>query len=220
MSDHEWDARNGLGSGVAGPPREVIEALPELNAYCLQVLAEQARAGCEHAVVPRIAELWLGLDGPARRRAVNHPFLLFDAGFSDPNRWRNLDRGHVNDAPLETYGALFTGPQAIAATQLVFVYAWSLARRHAVQARLVLGMHPLCAQWIAAHSVFSAHQLADRLWTWLRPRWLDTPELWEELMRGAALGGMAHLHARMQGLRLLAAETATALRLSGDDEPA
>ena len=219
MSDHEGDARNGRGPGVAGPPREVIEALPELNEFCFQVLAEQARAGSPHRAAQQIAEGWLALDGPARRRAAAHPYLLFDAGFADPHRWQNLDLAcQVNDPPPEAaYERVFTVTRAVTATELVFVYAWSLARRHAVQARLVLGMHPLCAEWIAAHSVLGAHQLGSRLWPWLRPRWLNTPELWAELLQGAAEGGAAHQRARLQGMRLLAAETATALRHSGHD---
>jgi len=219
MSDHEGDARNGRGPGVAGPPREVIEALPELNEFCFQVLAEQARAGSPHRAAQQIAEGWLALDAPARRRAAAHPYLLFDAGFADPHRWQNLDLAcQVNDPPPEAaYERVFTVTRAVTATELVFVYAWSLARRHAVQARLVLGMHPLCAEWIAAHSVLGAHQLGSRLWPWLRPRWLNSPDLWAELLQGAAEGGAAHQRARLQGMRLLAAETAAALRHSGHD---
>ena len=217
MSDHDWEAHTELGPRSAAAPREVIETLPELNDYCLQVLADQARAGCTHAAAAKIGQRWLALDAPARRRAANHPFLLFDAGLSDPRRWRNLDRPEVQDAPPGSYQALFTVSQAIDATELVFVFAWSLARRHAVQARLALGMHPLCLEWITAHSVLAAHQLGRRQWTWLRPRWLNSPEFWDELLRGAAEGGAAHLRARVQGIRLLAAETAAAMRQGGWD---
>ncbi len=218
MSDHDWEAQTEHGPRGAAVPREVIETLPELNDYCLQVLAEQARAGCTHAAAAKIGQGWLALDAPARRRAANHPFLLFDAGLSDPRRWRNLDRAQVQDAPPGTYQALFTVSQAIAATERVLVFAWSLARRHAVQARLALGMHPLCLEWITAHSVLAAHQLGRRQWMWLRPRWLNSPEFWDELLRGAAEGGAAHLRARVQGIRLLAAETAAAMRQGGEDE--
>lgn len=220
MSDHEWDAYNGGSPWVAGPPREVIEALPELNEFCFQVLADQSRAGCSHPGVHQIARGWLALDAPARRRAASCPYLLFDAGFSDPRRWQGLERAlAVNDPPPPAYEAVFTVSLAVAATELLFVYAWSLARRHAVQARLVLGMHPLCAQQIAARSVLGAHQLGRRLWMWLRPRWLDNAEFWAELFQGAAEGGTAHVRARLQGMRLLAADTAAALRYSGHDGP-
>ena len=219
MSGHEGETHSGHGPGAAGPPREAIEALPELNELCLEVLADQARAGCAHATVPKIAQLWLALDAPGRRRAASHPFLLFDAGFSEPQLWLKLSSAQVSDAPPAAYETVFTVSQAVVATELVFVYAWSLARRHAVQARLALGMHPLCAEWIGTHSVLRAHQLGRRLWMWLRPRWLNSPEFWEELLQGAAEGGAAHQRARIQGMRLLAAETAAALRQSGHEEP-
>lgn len=217
MSDYEWGAPSGPESCSAGPPRGVLETLPELNAFCLQVLVDQARVGCTHAAVLKIAQGWLALDTAARRRAADHPYLLFDAGFSDANRWRNLDRAQIQDAPPATYEAVFTVSQAVAASELTFVYAWSLARRHAVQARLAFGMHPLCAEWIGGHSVLAAHQLGRRLWMWLRPRWLNSPSLWDELLRGAAEGGAAHLRARVQGLRLLAAETAAAIGPGRDE---
>lgn len=218
MSILESETGRGHGPWGAGSPREAIEALPELNEFCLQVLAEQARVGCTHAVVPKIAQGWLALDAPARRRVASHPYLLFDVGFADPLRWQSLDRLQVNEAPTEAYGAVFTVSQAVTAAELVFVYAWSLARHHSVQARLVLGMHPLCAEWIAARSVLGAHQLGRRLWMWLRPRWLDAPDFWEEVLRGAAVGGTAHHRTQLQGMRLLAAETAAALRQSGHKE--
>lgn len=219
MSDHAGEARRGPGQWVAAPERAVLDSLPELNHFCLQVLAEQAHVGCSHAAVLKIAQDWLALDAAARRRAAAHPLLLFDAGLSDPRRWQWLDPAQVHDVPPETYGAVFTVSQAIAASEMVFVYAWSLARRHPVHARLALGMHPLCVRWITEHSVLAAHQMGARLWMWLRPRWLNTPEFWDELLQAAAEGGAAHLQARMQGVRLLAAEAATALRSSGYEEP-
>ncbi len=212
MSDPETEARQRTPPWVTRAPREVIETLPELNDFCLQVLAEQARAGCPHAAVSRIAHLWLQLNAAGRLRAANHPYLLFDAGFSDPQRWQNLDRPQINDGSPQAYGALFTGSRAVAASEMMFVFAWSLARRHPVQARLALGLHPLCAERITADSVLGAHQLGHRLWMWLRPRWLDTPEFWDELLQAAAEGGAAQLRARIQGMRLLAAQTAAALR--------
>lgn len=215
MSEYDWDAFGERGPWVSGPPREVIEPLPVLNAYCLDTLVEQTRAGGTHAAASQIAQMWLALDAAARRRLTGHPYLLFDAGFADPHRWRDLDRAQVCDVPYAGYEELRTTPRSIAGAQFVFCYAWSIAGRYAIHARLALGMHPQCAEQIAAHTVLGMLQLAHRLAGWLRPRWLRNPEVWEDLMRGAAEGGAAHTRARLQGMRLMAADLAAALRQGG-----
>ncbi len=219
MSESETEARQRTVPWGVRAPREVIETLPELNDFCLQVLAEQVCAGGTHAALSRIAHRWLQLTAAGRLRAANHPYLLFDAGFSDPQRWQNLDSRQVNDGSPAAYGALFTVARGVVASEMVFVFAWSLARRHPVQARLALGLHPLCAERITAESVLGAHQLGHRLWRWLRPRWLETPDFWDELLQAAAEGGSAQLRVRMQGMRLLAAQTAAALRSGTRREP-
>lgn len=203
------------GSGSArilgGPPDEVTEPLTDLNRRCLDLLAEQARTQCTHVAVQRIAALWSALDGAARGRAAGYPYLLFDAGFTDPHRWRRLDGSQINDGPSDSYTAFFTIPQALSVARLVFVYAWSVARHHHVHARLALGMHPQCARRIAAHNVLWADQLAEQRWVWLRPRWPHKLQIWEELLAGAAQGGAAQLRARMYGMQLLTAEIAAAM---------
>src|SRR5215472_11042885 len=79
------------GAGVAAwLAPETLTSLAELNEFGLAVLAEQAaaRAAQPSLLLRQIGELWGALDRPARRRAAACPYLLLDAGFADPGRWR------------------------------------------------------------------------------------------------------------------------------------
>ncbi len=215
MSDYDWNTLSGYRSWIPRPPREVVEPLPDLNTYCLDVLVEQAHAGTANPAACRVAELWLALDGEARKRLASHPYLLFDAGFADPRRWQNLEHAQVCDAPQAEYEEPSATPRAITGAQFVLCYAWSVAGRYANHAPLALGMHPQCAQQIAKQTILRMLQLARRTAGWLRPRWLDAPEVWDDLVRGAAEGGITHTRAGLQGIRLVVAELATVVHRGG-----
>src|ERR1700722_15638208 len=99
---------------TAGSTRsEAFDSLVELNGQCLELLADQAYAQPTPGslLLRQVGDIWRTLDAAARRRAASCPYLLVDAGFSDPSRWRWLEGRHVNDgAPPATYGTFFTVP--------------------------------------------------------------------------------------------------------------
>jgi hypothetical protein len=78
---------------------ETLESLVELNQQCLELMAEQAaaRAAQANLLLRQIGEIWRTLDSGARRRAASCPYLLVDAGFSDPVRWRWAAASQVGD---------------------------------------------------------------------------------------------------------------------------
>ncbi len=215
MAEYDWNTLSGYRSWVPRPPPEVVEPLPELNTYCLDVLVEQARAGTAHPAACRVAERWLGLDAVARKRLVSQQYLLFSAGFSDLRRWGNVDYTQVGDASEAEYKLQFVTPRAITGAQFVLCYAWSIAGRYANHAPLALGMHPQCARHIAKLTILRMLQLAHRTAGWLRPRWLDAPEVWDDLVHGAVEGGAAHTHAGLQGMRLMVSELAAVVHGGG-----
>jgi hypothetical protein len=215
MSDYDWNTLSGYRSWIPRPPREVVEPLPELNTYCLDMLVEQAHAGTANPAACRVADRWLALDVEARKRLASHPYLLFDAGFADPRRWRNLEHAQDRAAPQAECEEPSATPRAITGAQFVLCYAWSVAGHYANHAPLALGMHPQCAQLIAKQTILRMLQLARRTAGWLRPRWLDAPEVWDDLVHGAAEGGIAHTRAGLQGIRLVVAELATVVHRGG-----
>lgn len=211
MPRHDCGAWNLPPTTTRGSSLETLQALKELNFQCFELLVAQSRAVSAHDFPLReLIELWNGLDDAARARAVDYPYLLFDAGFTDPQRWRRTADPQVNESPSEPYEAFFTVPGAVQVAWQVFVHAWAAAREYPTNAILTLGMHPQSARLIAAHTSASLYRMVERHWTWLRPRWLDKPEFWQELLLGGIEGGEAHASALLHGVRLLTAELATA----------
>ncbi len=190
-----------------------LDTVLELNECSLALLAEQglARGRTACPLLRQVAELWCMLEPKARHRAANCPYLLLDAGFADPARWRVCPQGQVGDnAPL-AYAAFFTVPAAAEVARLIFTYAWHLARAEPPAARLLLGMPAASATLIGGYSLRQIQVLAERRLDWLHPRWPARVEVWRDLLLAAAAGeGPALERARLRGLTLLAAETCQA----------
>ena len=141
-------------SSIHEVPYRMVAPLTGLNYQCLELLARQAAASSGHPfALRRVIQRWRESDEAARRRAADYPFLLFDAGFADPQRWRLLDEPRVNDAQDRPYAAFFTVPGAVAVTRSVFVVASSMVECHWTFALLAFAMHPQCLRIIAAHGV-------------------------------------------------------------------
>lgn len=204
-----------LGRAACWLRREMLASLTEVNHRCLGLLAEQSLALGPQAqpALRQVGELWRALDERARWQAAACPYLMVDACFGEPQRWQWLSGPRVGDAPGIPYAPFFTVPQTVAVARTVFVYAWSLVGGHAAGARLVLGIHPHCASLLGACTVAQVHELAERYYGWLRPRWLKRVRLWRQLLLAAAEDDAVTLErSRMQGLQMLAAEAWDAAR--------
>jgi len=200
-----------------------LDSLIELNESCLALLAEQAAAhgGPPSGLLQELGELWRGLDGAARHRAATCPYLLLDAGFADPPRWRMSAAPQVGDGGTGRYACYFNVPAAAEVARQVFIYAWHLARSQAVAARLLLGIPAPSAVLIAHYTLRQIQGLAESHPEWLRPRWPARVQAWRELLLAAVTGdGTALERARLRGLMMLAAEArraATARAPHGDE---
>src|SRR5689334_11974535 len=161
-----------------------LETVFELNEQGLALLAEQGaargRAACP--LLRQVSELWRMLDPQARRRAASCPYLLLDAGFADPPRWRVCAGGQVGDSAPFSYAAFFTVPMTGEVARLVFTCAWHLARSEPAAARLLLGMPAATAALISDYTLRQIQLLAERRLDWLRPRWSARVEVWRDLL--------------------------------------
>ena len=195
---------------------EAFDSLVELNEQCLELLAEQvlSQPAQGNLLLRQIGEIWRTLDADARRRAAACPYLLVDAGFSDPSRWRWLQGQHVSETLPAPYASFFTVPRASAVARQVFMYAWHLACSKHTAAQVLLGMPTHCTHLISSCTLSQIHELAERYPEWMRPRWPNRVKVWRELLLAAASGEVVALeNARMHGLQLLAAESRAASML-------
>lgn len=203
------DEAGGESTRLSWLRAETLESLTELNELSLSLLAEQAAAHGSVAgpVLREVRSLWPTLDATGRRRAAGCPYLLLDAGFADPERWRG-SAGQVGESARPPWPPFFTMPGTVEVLRLALTYAWHLARTQVAAARLLLGASAGCATLISGCTLRQIHGLAERHAEWLRPRWAARPLVWRGLLLAAGSGEARQLEeAHMHGLTLLAAET-------------
>jgi hypothetical protein len=183
-----------------------LETLADLNEDALTLLAEQARASPESALLAQVQEGWLRLDAPARRRAAGCLYLLLDGGFADERRWRAAPE--VGDVRPPPYAPFFTVPRAVPLAHTVFTWTWHLVRSQGAAARLLLGVSATCLPLIARCTLRQVRALAEEHPEWLVPRWATEPALWREFLAAAHRGDAGRLQrTRLHGQALLAAAT-------------
>jgi hypothetical protein len=188
---------------------ETLEALAELNEQCLELLTAQAllRAAAAPPMFRELADLWGQLDATSRHRAAACPYLLIDAGFADPYRWRWIGENRIGDREPATYASFFTAIGATKVAHQVFINAWYIARTQPIGAPLYLGMPAHCANSLRACTLRQVTDLANQHAGWLRPRWPGRVKIWRELLQAAISGeGLALEMARLHGVQLLATE--------------
>jgi hypothetical protein len=185
----------------------LLAPIAEVNQYLLEALRAAAMAS-DRPRVPRLLTLlreeWTRLDRVALERLAACPYLLLDAGFSQPGRWERL-AGGVMDAPAAASGYL-EGPEAVALLRRALMLGWHLARSNRIGARLVCGMSMAVAERLGSSRLQDLELLAERSAAALAPRWEQQPRVWQQLLRAACLGQSRQLRtAQLRGLQLLAA---------------
>jgi hypothetical protein len=188
---------------------ETLKTVTELNEQCLELMSEQARLPTASTALPvfrELGDLWSGLDSAARRRAATCPYLLLDAGFADPYRWRWLGGNAIADRE-PAYSPFFTANTATRVAQQIFMHAWFIVRTQPMGVPLYLGMPNHCATLLRSCSMGQITTLANLHSGWLRPRWAGRVKVWRELLSAAISGeGVALEKARLHGVQLLATE--------------
>lgn len=191
------------------PCLETLRSLTELNEQCLQLMKEQAlvQAPAAPPVFQDLADLWAKLDAAPLRRAAACPYLLMDAGFADPFRWRWSGANRVADMEPAAYAPCFTAFDVTNLTYQIFTSAWYIVRTQLVGAPLFLGMPLHYANVLRGCTLRQVTEIANQHTDYLRPRWAGRVKIWREFLTSAISGdAMALEVARLHGVQLLASE--------------
>jgi hypothetical protein len=202
------------------PCTETLKTLAELNEQCLELLREQAMLPLEAApaMFRELLDVWSQLDGAARKRAAACPYLLIDAGFCDPYRWRWVGGHRVADREPTAFGSFFTAPSAVKVAHQIFTNAWYIVRTQPIGAPLFLGMPQHCVNLLRACTMLQVAELATQHAGWLRPRWSGRLRIWRQLLESAIAGeGLQLEMARLHGVQLLAMELKALERVSASE---
>jgi hypothetical protein len=182
---------------------EILSSLTELNMQCLEIMAKQGRVDDSRTgslFLREVSRRWGDLDAEARRRAASCPYLLVDAGFGDPDRWRRGFAVQSANPP-----AFFTGERCLILARQVFLYAWYLSKTEKFDGRVLLGMSSGCMEALRSYTVLQVLELAERSTNWMCPRWPHLVGFWRGLLLAAKSGEFAALEAaKMHGIPLLA----------------
>jgi hypothetical protein len=223
--DEELSAAGSIGWGadLLAPVIEINERLLE-RLHLTACAARAARSGARHpgvadaaaaalgpaptdgtgGLVQSLLHEWCALERPAQQRLARCPYLLLDAGFEDPARWRaepavheaHEERGH---AGCELDAAW------LALVRRALLLAWHMARAQPLAARVLLGMGAASAQCIAARGLTDLDELALREAGRVAPRWQRQPQVWRQLLRASHGPAQELLWTQLRGLQLLAA---------------
>lgn len=213
--ESETMQRNTLRCPWVSP--DVQASIAEINEQYIDILVTQARnlsGGTAVSLVRELRPLLLAMDGSARRRAAACPYVLVDAGFSNPQRWDWAQGFYVADSEPITQEQYATLPKATALAFDMFSLGWCVMRAPSMAARAMLGMHERTAQIVEACSLGQMTRLARSHAHWIQARWPTHKRMWRGLLSAAMKGeGPALERARMRGVQLLAAEArSSALR--------
>jgi hypothetical protein len=198
-----WDAA--LLAPVAEINEQMLESLRRLAA---RPVVDAATAGermprRRPGLLDALRAEWCGLDSAALRRLAACPYLLLDAGFAQPQRWERSATPYVMDTPAS--GGYFCDDSGVALVRRTLVLAWHLARSNRLCARIVLGMHALSADRIAASRLRDLETLAALAPGWIAPRWEQQPHIWRQLIGAACQHDPSKLRqAQLRGVQLLA----------------
>jgi hypothetical protein len=175
-----------------------------LNLRFLELLSAAASGLREGLFTPIALDLrreWQALSASRLLLLAECPYLLLDAAFAVPERWRSMMAGAVHDAPPSSISDSI-GTELVRRT---LVLAWHLARANPLAARITLGMSAECMVLIAGTGLHELEALAETRPVWVRPRWENRPEIWRQLLHAAGDNQQTRLRQlQLRGLQLLA----------------
>ncbi len=160
--------------------------LVRLNASALELLFDQATLGVTAKLafkVPEAARRALRLSTPAQRLAIARtPMLLCDLRFQDDKWWHQATSPKYRRAGVPGLRRQPHARRLLALHRAVLNFAWHIAQQDRVGAEILLGMSHSVTSILARCNTLDIERLAERTVLDLRPRWIDRPAMWRQLL--------------------------------------
>jgi hypothetical protein len=171
----------------AGGP--CLELVHEFNELFVEQVAEVAREDSQRTMPEMVLmhrDLWLSLDGPARRRVSQCPFLLADIQFRNAAWWQRAQIDPTWHGGPPSSMRLFLRKPAIDLTRDALIVACCTARQDARLAATFLTMSGEVAHIVAKLGLRQLRHIADHYHQHLRPRWQHMSPFWGRLLSAAS----------------------------------
>jgi hypothetical protein len=185
---------------ISAPPwtgGPCVELVHEFNERFVEQVAESAREDDERAVPDMVRmhrDLWVSLDGPARRRASQCPFLLADVQFRNVTWWQRAQNDASWHGGPPNSVRLFSRKPAVELMRDALVVAWYTARQDTRLAATLLAMSDDVARVVAKLGLRHLRHIADHHHQHLRPRWQHLSSFWGRLLSAASRDDREALH--------------------------
>ncbi|MCC7464521.1 MAG: hypothetical protein IT480_18910 [Gammaproteobacteria bacterium] len=168
------------------PQRALLESLREINLRFLAAVLNAAQSP-NYANAPALGDLtpvFQSLHWDSAARAARFPFLLMDLGLSEatpdcnvPALLRQHSRVRDRESPESS-----TPSSHLAVAQAALVLAWHTARTDLEACLVLFGLAPSITADIATLALHELELMAPYCAMMLRPRWRESPLLWQELL--------------------------------------
>jgi hypothetical protein len=153
----------------------------QLNAQALELLISCSR---HPAWIGSSWESALGrgfsrITSDERAGLARSPVALLEFGSSFSNLGPNSPENSTAEAPP----AFLPLNAALPISQIMLALAWTLCRNDTAAASIVFGLPPTDVQKILSLDVRDLSAISERISAGLKPRWLNRPRIWRELLR-------------------------------------
>jgi hypothetical protein len=163
---------------------EVLDAVVALNDQLLEALASSARTISDTFPLPdSLRTSFAAISDGQRRLAARCGVLLADAGFSDDALWRRIALpSEHNDARSNDTRAWLSSEESVVLCYSALMVAWYIVHTTPGASGVLLGMSDAVLEEFRSLGVGDLALIARRRPNWIRPRWIDRPDVWLDLI--------------------------------------
>lgn len=160
-----------------------LESIYQLNERCVSLIAQgahEATAG-QPPLIRCLKSSLVSLTPQERSRAARRSFLLLNLEFSNPKAWAGFIAHPARSTAGPDRYVWFPALGARALARATLTVLWHSLRNdpHAIYR---FGLAPSVVELIRPLTLGHLEQIGERQFRWLKPRWADSPGIWQELL--------------------------------------